>query len=394
MISQMIGVEGGSTEGFLAGFSLESLVAPEDLDIFVDSHWDRAPLAVKRGFADFYDGLTSLAEIDAAIAASAFRTSCVDARDGKGRTWIPDPEDSTRPAMNALLARMNKGATLILDDADRVLPGLGRISRLLMAETGHVWHCNLYATPPGGQGFDAHVDDAGVFILQIAGKKRWTYGREQVRRPISGEGGSAASEDWETDAEQFTLAPGDLLYLPRGVPHAAEAPSDSGSLHVTLTVAETSWAECAGLDAPLSDSDRDLLPIGFQLDADALQAALAQRHPDIAKGRIDAFLSAQARRFRPDLSGRFTRAMHPPDLTPDTRTRKRKDLFWHITGAEAQRALICGPIRLSFPMRAEAFVRRLLTRAGVAQDTDSDLSPDEQAAIAGMLLQHGLIRLG
>ena len=38
------------------------------------------------------------------------------------------------------------------------------------------------------------------------------------------------------------LRAGDVLYLPRGTPHAARAASDTPSLHLTLTVASADFA--------------------------------------------------------------------------------------------------------------------------------------------------------
>ena len=397
----MLGVEGGSTAGFLAGFSLETLVAPVDLTEFTNDHWDRAPLLVRRGLPDFYAGLTSISEIDAAVAAGSVQVSYIDARSGDGRTWVRNQSDPSQPASDTLLARMAEGATLIVDRAETTLAGLAHMCRLLMVETGHPWHCNLYATPPGGQGFDAHLDDTGVFILQISGSKEWSYGSTQLCRPIAGEHGTDAPHGWQDDAETARLNAGDLLYLPRGTPHSAKAGDGQGSLHITLTVAEFSWMQVATLDdASVSEKTRsatsgmrDLLPIGFHRDDAALCHMFEERFPGAGAARMEAFLLRQVRQFRCDLSGRFGMALDPVALQAHSKVLHREDLLWRITDQGDMRSVISGPICLAFPERAETFVRALLTRGGVIGGVFSDLTEDERIAVASSLLQHNLVRL-
>ena len=44
----------------------------------------------------------------------------------------------------------------------------------LAAELGHPVPANAYVTPPSSRGFSAHYDVHDVFVLQLAGRKRWT----------------------------------------------------------------------------------------------------------------------------------------------------------------------------------------------------------------------------
>ncbi|MEM9062464.1 MAG: cupin domain-containing protein [Pseudomonadota bacterium] len=385
--------------GFLAGFTLDTLIAPSYRPNFLRDHWDRTPLVLNRRLRRFYTGLLTMDEVDQAMASGRGELSCVDARDGKGRTWLFTDGNPARPATDALLSRVADGATLIMDNAQRVLPGLGRMCRLLMSQTGHAWHCNLYATPPGGQGFDGHVDDTGVFILQVQGQKTWWFGNEQIARPLAGEGGRDAPDGWLDEAQQAVLATGDMLYLPRGVPHAAAASdsSDEGSLHVTLTVSEASFADIAGVEAEtLGDDDalRDLAPIGFHEDREGLASALSERWTGDATEAVEAFLMRQASRFQPEFKGRLASALKPKPVTDATETAPRDDLFWQIgapAGEEGVRALVCGPVHLRFAERAEPALRALLTIRTMVADLPGALAETDRAALAGMLLDHALI---
>ncbi|MEL7468154.1 MAG: cupin domain-containing protein [Pseudomonadota bacterium] len=386
--------------GFLAGFTLDTLIAPSYRPNFLRDHWDRAPLVLNRRLKRFYAGLLTLEEVDQAAASGRAKMSYVDARDGNGRTWLFTEGDPARPATDSLLSRLSDGATLVIDDAEDVLPRLGRMCRLLMAQTGHAWHCSVSATPPGAQGIDGDVGAAGVFILQIYGQKTWWFGHEQLARPLAFEGGREAPDRWEDEAQQAVLATGDMLYLPRGVPHAAAASdrSETGSLHITLTISESGYAEIANVDpATLEDDDplRDLAPIGFLQDPQSLILALSERWSGDAAVAVDAFLPRHAARFQPDQAGRLAAALQPQTVSMATETAPHDDLHWHIglEGSDTQcRQVICGPIRLRFPDRAEPAVRQLLTQRTSVEDLPDHLSEQERIALAQMLLDRALIR--
>ena len=90
-----------------------------------------------------------------------------------------------------------------------------------------LWACfgvsgdiNIYLTPPGGQGLAPHVDGHDVFVVQQAGEKTWTL----------------LEPDKVSVLKNVTLRPGDVLYLPQGVPHYARSAGEGPSLHVTASV--------------------------------------------------------------------------------------------------------------------------------------------------------------
>ncbi len=405
----MIGVEGGSTAGFLAGFSLETLVAPYDLTEFTTDHWDRIPLLVQRGLPDFYTGLTSISEIDAAVAAGAIQVSSADAGSRHEQVQARDHTEPSSLAIDTVLARMAEGKTLILKHAETALPGHARMCRLLMVETGHPWHCDIHATPPGGQGLDARVDAMGVFILQLDGSKDWTFGNSQFCRPVTSEHVRSIPVQWEKDSKTARLNAGDMLYLPRGVPHAAMSANGCGSLHIALSVAEYSWSQLANTEVdakarprraakvpPLDANSplRDLLPLGFHRDDATLIEQCETRLPDSEPARVHAFLEQQVHAFEPDLAGRFTSALGALSLSPTAKLLRRKDTLWRIVQSGSMCQVISGPIRLAFPAHARPFVETLLTQGGELDQIDDDLTEPERIAIANSLLRHNLLRRG
>jgi bifunctional lysine-specific demethylase and histidyl-hydroxylase NO66 len=95
------------------------------------------------------------------------------------------------------------------------------------------------------QGFAPHFDDVDVYVLQVEGRKRW-----RVYAPLPGHALPRYSSRDFLDAEIGTcmldavLAPGDLLYLPRGTIHQAESLPGDASLHLTVSADhQRSWAD-------------------------------------------------------------------------------------------------------------------------------------------------------
>jgi uncharacterized RmlC-like cupin family protein len=115
------------------------------------------------------------------------------------------------------LVAVERGYSISMIGIERHLIGLQSfVADLSMRLSTDCW-VNLYATPPGAQGFTRHADDHDVLVLQRAGAKEWT-----VVLP-SGE------------ERRIVLRAGDTLYIPTGFPHEA-ASRDVGSIHMTVGV--------------------------------------------------------------------------------------------------------------------------------------------------------------
>lgn len=105
---------------------------------------------------------------------------------------------------------------------------------------------NMYLTPPDSQGLACHYDDHCVFVCQLIGTKNWKiFHRPSLQLPRLYEPiNKLENEEMTTDRfNQVLLKEGDVLYIPRGVPHEActvnedESDGNAGfSLHLTLAI--------------------------------------------------------------------------------------------------------------------------------------------------------------
>jgi hypothetical protein len=132
------------------------------------------------------------------------------------------------------------GSTLVLQALHRLWPPIISFCQELATELGHPVQANAYVTPPQNQGFSNHYDVHDVFVLQIAGEKKWTIHSPVLESPLRDQPwtdrrGAVESRAAEPPLVETVLRPGDCLYLPRGFLHAAEA-LGGVSTHLTLGV--------------------------------------------------------------------------------------------------------------------------------------------------------------
>jgi ribosomal protein L16 Arg81 hydroxylase len=249
-----------------------------DARTFADEHWGRKPLltrasALPRDFTDLLapdtvDELISERGVRAPFIRLA-KEGDVLARDcylgpaGFGAE-MPDQVDSAK-----VLGEIAAGATIVLQGLHRLWPPVIDFVRHAVDELGHPVQANAYITPPGSRGFDHHYDVHDVFVLQVSGGKRWIVHEPVHDHPLP-------AQPWtqyrEAISERATCEPvidtvlsaGDVLYLPRGWVHAAQA-LDTVSIHLTIGVSTLTGIDVARavVDQLASvEAFREPLPMG------------------------------------------------------------------------------------------------------------------------------------
>ena len=154
---------------------------------FLRGYWQKRPLFVPQALPGFA-GI-----IDKRALAALARRDDVESRivERRGKRW-----DTEHGPFKKNFALKKRDWTLLVSGVNLHLPAadelLRRFSFLPQARLDDVMVS--YAAPRGGVG--PHVDSYDVFLLQGAGRRRWT-----VR------------------GRQYIASPGDLLYLPPGLEH-------------------------------------------------------------------------------------------------------------------------------------------------------------------------------
>lgn len=191
-----------------------------------------------------YAGLLSIPDIEAFLLSDAARLPRVAMADGarQGSAAVPPEEyarEDGRIVPQALFARFDAGATLVLSQFHLHHPPLARFCRGLEKVFLHPVQSNIYLTPPGAQGFRKHFDGHDVLVLQVSGEKRWRIWDGQ---PFPD---PTARTPWDSrfapegGGQELVMRPGDALYVPRGVIHEAMTqPDGEPSLHITVGLLE------------------------------------------------------------------------------------------------------------------------------------------------------------
>lgn len=147
---------------------------------------------------------------------------------GRQRTTIP------RLKSASLARHLREGATLVLDAVDEVSEPVEELAKGLELFFHEHVQVNLYAGWQTSRGFDLHWDDHDVFILQVAGRKRWSVYGQTRPSPLVNDIEKAQKPEHEPLWEG-TLEDGDLLYIPRGWWHVA-VPLAEPTMHLTVGV--------------------------------------------------------------------------------------------------------------------------------------------------------------
>lgn len=307
-----------------APLDLSALVGARTLDVFLGGAWQREPLHVRRDDPRYYDAVLTREQLDQLLNASDLRHPALQL--AKGGAYYP-ADAYTRNVkhgsevfagvvdLEKVRSEYRSGATIVLPALHRAWPPLRALCEALETELGHSVHANAYLTPGGAQGFTPHYDTHDVFVLQIAGRKRWRIHEPPLTLPHHSQPFSPVGYTPSAPLLEIELEAGDLLYLPRGYVHTAFT-SDRHSAHVTLGVTMFTWIELVNelLQACKADpAFREALPAGFARRPELREAVakgLAER-VDMLRARtapdsiVDAFLQ-RVRTSRPRAARPFT----------------------------------------------------------------------------------------
>jgi ribosomal protein L16 Arg81 hydroxylase len=217
---------------------LKTFLSPVGEEVFFQRYWNHKALHIP-GNPDKFAGLFDRAAFDEAVQRCAdLKVGFTDERGWPGHFNIkPDqiPE---------MLATGKTVCASVIDPGNPTLTGFLQRFRTHFVVAGNFFF-NSYLSPDGG-GFGLHLDHHPVSILQIEGQKRWWYSPEPGLRDVITNVSFPRDREslklpWvnvarprEEDLCEVVLNPGDILYMPRGTWHRAQA--IGGSLGLTLAM--------------------------------------------------------------------------------------------------------------------------------------------------------------
>jgi 50S ribosomal protein L16 3-hydroxylase len=220
---------------------------------FLATYWQKHPLLVRNAIAGFRAPLAP--EDLAGLACEEMASSRLVLHDRARDRWTlrqgPFSEDEFR-------ALPHHDWTVLVEDCDKLI---GDVDALLgLFDFLPRWRLDdvmiSYAAPGGSVG--PHIDQYDVFLLQGHGHRRWQISTDP-RAP------TAFRDDAElrilaafTPTHDWVLGPGDMLYLPPGVPHhgVAEDPCMTFSIGLRAPSLAELLVDCAEERGSLLDESR------------------------------------------------------------------------------------------------------------------------------------------
>jgi hypothetical protein len=263
---------------------------------------------------------------------------------------------------------------------------------------------NIYLTPPRSQGFDIHWDTHDVLVVQVEGTKDWRMYAGGPAHPLGGQKFDPARDKPGEQIDEFTLHAGQVLYIPRGIYHAAAA-TEQVSLHITLGLIPYTWiellADCMTDLAERSPEWRENLPVGFARDGAAgvagverqlrARAASLMDQLDVEgvlAGRVQTVEAAH----RPRSADYLRQAIGAGSLQDHDVVEKRVELPVRLNRQGDRLVLRCGEREVSFPAAAQRTLEQILARDAVRlSELDDGLDADSRRTVITTLIREGIV---
>ena len=244
---------------------------------FLREHWQKKPLLIRGAFPDFVSPIEP--EDLAGLACEEMALSRIVSHDRARDAWTLRTGPFTEEEFPGM---PDHDWTLLVQDVDKWDVDVRRL--LKRFEFLPRWRIDdvMVSFAATGGSVGAHVDQYDVFLLQSQGQRRWQIDasanpplafRDDVELKLLRE--FSPSHDW-------VLEPGDMLYLPPGVPHHGVALNPCLTLSVGMRAPSSAELVSDYLDNLIAEADEsmryhdpDLLPPKDPNEIDAAAMARA-----------------------------------------------------------------------------------------------------------------------
>jgi ribosomal protein L16 Arg81 hydroxylase len=265
---------------------LESLLDPISPIEFRERYYGKQPLLVRghpKKFADLFDW----DDLNRVLNTSPYPHPHVE---------ISSPGKREQPTnAHSIIEQCRAGASLIFRQLELFDPKVGELTRALETETGEPMFVALILSPPSQGAFERHWDRYDGLIVHLDGHKAWTVYDEPADKPIF-----YFTEKHDDPPShpilECELAPGDVLYVPRGHWHQAVAQRGL-SLHLTFAVKARTGIDFLTWLADQLRSDvrfRHELPLSFADEPADVRATRLREHVTRLREILDSRLRDDA----------------------------------------------------------------------------------------------------
>lgn len=258
-------MKNSNTNHFSKGITLKTLIHPIDEEDFLNNYWNNKGLYISTN-SNLYEKLMTLSDFDRLVTTGSHNAI----RLVKDHQVISSETYTGGYDKENMIRLFNEGYSMIYESFNHTWEPLRNLcwnikNSIVISDKVYA---NVYFTPAASQAFNRHVDPQDTFILQIEGSKIWRLFRPTYKYPINHRQSQNVNSELvnATQTNEFKLKKGDLLYVPRGIPHEVFT-TDENSLHITLTIESlTNYAVLINLLNSIVDQDeyiRDNIPLKY-----------------------------------------------------------------------------------------------------------------------------------
>jgi ribosomal protein L16 Arg81 hydroxylase len=217
---------------------LEDLVAPLSESEFLDSFLRKRRLVVKTKEPQRAASLLPWATINYLITTVMPSSDIIVKLKGKTcdeLMYRRGPQGRLAP--DALQQLAAQGVSIVLNQIHRYVPPIATLANSIERRVGHRVHVNCYITFGTSSAFVPHYDTHDVIAVQIQGAKRWRGYGAPVSYPLESFPPRAHRNKivFGDPVWDELIAPGDMLYVPRGEAHDAVG-EIKPSVHLTIGI--------------------------------------------------------------------------------------------------------------------------------------------------------------
>jgi ribosomal protein L16 Arg81 hydroxylase len=213
--------------------TLADLLAPISTSEFLEAFRASRRLHVRTFNPTRMASLLPWHDIDALLDVLARANKLSILRDGQAvpQQFYTSGEDGrfNSRAFHHLAAN---GVSVVVNTIDESIPRIGHLAAAIERELGIQTWVNAYLSFSKGGALGPHRDRHDVLVAQIYGHKQWRVWNADMAYPVGKMVLSNVNDSLPPD-QVVELAPGDVLFIPRGEPHAATVSSEL-SVHLTI----------------------------------------------------------------------------------------------------------------------------------------------------------------
>jgi ribosomal protein L16 Arg81 hydroxylase len=380
------------------------VIDPMTPEEFQARYYERAVCLIRRGNPSYFSQLLSIDQLDRVLTTGLAKHPEIqlvqNEKNITSKEYL-DVDDRVDPVRATRLFR--QGATIIFTHLHQRLPELGRLCEGLERAFSSKMQTNIYLTPPSAQGFAPHWDTHDVFILQVAGTKRWSIYDTKIALPLRGQHFDRTVHTPGDVTMQFDLEAGDVVYIPRGAIHSAMSSTDV-SLHITTGLIAYTWADLllqAVVAAGMDDVKlRENLPMGWPAMGDDPQLAREYQtrvaslitHMTSAPPPLGVLADNLTEDYNSLSSGLLKRAIQANELTLSSVVIIRDDAESQLAERGEQCSIRCGTKEFEMPAAVLPALRFLEERRRCAVGELPDCIDDEsKLVLVRRLMAEGIV---